>query len=202
MRIGVGRLADSELAGLAELFVGAELAAPPLASARPPALHEEGDALWYLGADVDVATACRSGALDFGIIGKEVLLEHAFDLYELLDLRVGADALVYAVAPPSPVAARRRRVATRYPRLAMRHFAVVGRGVEIVSFEEPMLATRLGIAGGVVELRRRLAGGGLEERGVVANRSLRLVVGRAAYALRAQRVIDLVERLRAQVEDS
>jgi hypothetical protein len=92
-----------------------------------------------------------------------------------------------------------------------RHFAVTGRQVELVAFDAAPLAPGLGIADGVVELRSRLIdddgrlGSGrpaaFRVREEVAACSARLVAGRAARVLGGERLAELLERLRASVEE-
>ena len=194
-----------------------ERAGLPVAALRVlagPALVEAGEVTWLLAAGADVLEACARGALDVGVVGKDLLLELAPQVHELLDLRVCRDALVYATPEPGGGAAPRGRprVATRYPRVTRRHFAAGGRQVELIAFEAAALAPGLGLADGGVELRSRLAlddagsaGGGrpagLLVREDVAACSARLVAGRAARVLGGARLGELLERLRASAEE-
>jgi ATP phosphoribosyltransferase len=157
-----------------------------------------------LASAADVIGACERGALDAGVAGKDALLEADPEVHELLDLRTGRDALVYAARRRPPGLSRRvrPRVATRYARVAQTFFAEAGEQADVFAFDSPALAVRLGLADGVVELRGRLdAGGvaGLQERAEVALCSARLVCGRAARTLAGVALEDLVERLRARM---
>jgi ATP phosphoribosyltransferase len=196
-----------------DLLERAGLPAGALRGVPGPALLDAGDATWLLAPGADVLEACARGALDAGVAGKDLLLELAPPVHELLDLRVCRDVLVYATPEPGAGALRRGRprVATRYPRVTRRHFAATGRQVELVAFDAAPLAPGLGIADGVVELRSRLtlddasAGAGrpaeLRVREEIAACSARLVAGRAARALGGERLAELLERLRASVEE-
>jgi len=185
------------------------LPAGALRAVAGPALVDAGDVSWFLAPGADVLEACVRGALDAGVAGKDLLLELGPPVHELLDLRVCPDALVYATPEPDAGVRRRGRprVATRYPHVTRRHFAVSGRQVELVAFDAAPLAPDLGIADGVVELRSRLvpAGAGrpdgLRVREEIAACSARLVAGRAARALGSARLAELLERLRALVEE-
>ena len=183
---------------------GAELdavEAPALVAAAPVYPRSGGAHTWLLAPAADVLSACTRGALDAGIAGKDELLELDAGVHELLELPALRDALVYAGLERSSAGGsrRRRRVATRYPRVARDHFAARGLQAEIVEFSAPVLAVGLGMADGVVELRSRLAaaGAGLEERAQIAACSARLVSSRAARTLAAAALEDLIERLRA-----
>jgi len=196
-----------------DLLERAGLPAGALRGVPGPALLDAGDATWLLAPGADVLEACARGALDAGVAGKDLLLELAPPVHELLDLRVCRDVLVYATPEPGAGVLRRGRprVATRYPRVTRRHFAATGRQVELVAFDAAPLAPGLGIADGVVELRSRLAlddasaGAGrpaeLLVREEIAACSARLVAGRAARALGGERLAELLERLRASVEE-
>src|SRR5262245_24124109 len=57
----------------------------------------------------DVPTYVEYGAADFGIVGKDVLMEHGSDaLYEPLDLGFAQCRLVVAAPARTPAAPRRR----------------------------------------------------------------------------------------------
>lgn len=204
MRLGVATDGAGVPAGLADVLEAAGLPAAGLRTALPPALVAAGDTTWVLAAGADVLAGCVRGALDAGIVGKDLLLEEGADAYELLDLGVGTDAIVYST-PRGGAGGRGRsrpRVATPYPRVTRRHFGGTGRQVETIGFSAATLAPALGIAEGVVDLRSRIGGAplALEEREEVAAVSLRLVAGRAAHALRAQEIAELLERLRPSLE--
>ena len=196
-----------------DLLERAGLPAGALRGVPGPALLDAGDATWLLAPGADVLEACARGALDAGVAGKDLLLELAPPVHELLDLRVCRDVLVYATPEPGAGVLHRGRprVATRYPRVTRRHFAATGRQVELVAFDAALLAPGLGIADGVVELRSRLtlddgsAGLGrpaeLRVREEIVACSARLVAGRAARALGGERLAELLERLRASVEE-
>lgn len=211
MKLGLACDCGSPPSQVLDLLERSGLRTAVLRSATGPALLHDGDASWFLAPGADVLEACVRGGLDAGVVGKDLLLELAPQVHELLDLRVCRDALVYATlqADGGELRRGRPRVATRYPRLTRRHFAATGRQVEIVALAAAPLAPGLGIADGAVELRSRLAleegsagaPSGLSVREEVATCSCRLVVGRAARALGGQRLAGLIERLRASVEE-
>jgi ATP phosphoribosyltransferase len=207
MRLGVACEGTGPAHGVLALLRAAGLCGE-LADVRPPALVPESASCgnsWLLASPADVLTACACSALDAAVAGKDHLLELEPGVHELLDLRVDADALVYACRElPGSRRSARPRVATRYVRVARRFFAEDGGQARVLEFHTPALAVRLGLADGVVELRGRLqggAGGDLVERAEVARCSARLVCGRAAHTLVAAGLEDLVERLRAELEE-
>ena len=204
MRIGVATGGAGVPAALADVLEAAGLPAAGLRTASTSSLVAAGDTTWVPASGADVLAGCVRGAFDAGIVGKDLLLEEDADVYELLDLGVGADAIVYAT-PRGPAAGRvrsRPRVATPYPRVTRRHFGATGSQVEVIGFGAAALAPALGIAPGVVDLRSRVAAAplDLEVREEIAAVSLRLVAGRAAHALLADELVALLERLRPSRE--
>ncbi len=158
----------------------------------------------------DVPTYVEAGAADLGITGKDVLLEQADrDVYELLDLGYGGCEMVLASragADPAAEALRRLgivRVATKYPRIAARHFEVTGRQAEIVEVKGSVeLAPLTGLVEAIVDLTATgttLRENDLVVRERIAPSTARLIANPVAYKLRAEEIDDVVARLRSLV---
>jgi ATP phosphoribosyltransferase len=157
----------------------------------------------------DVPTYVESGAADLGITGKDVLMEHTDRIvYEILDLGYGGCRMVLAgrKGDESLGETERRlggmRIATKYPRIAERHFEETGRQAEVIEVKGSVeLAPLVGLADGIVDLvatGRTLAENGLEIREEIASSTARLVANRVSHKLRAAEVDNLVERLRPE----
>jgi ATP phosphoribosyltransferase len=162
----------------------------------------------------DLPSYLLLGAADVGLVAKDVLLERASGLCELLDLRFGAAVLVYAIAPGAAARAHRLgrlRIATRHPVLTRAYFAARGVHVAVVEVAGSLeRAAADGLADGVVALVDAPSGAapgdppgaapprvaGLTVEGVVATSSVRLVSGRGARVLHAGELGALVARLR------
>jgi ATP phosphoribosyltransferase/ATP phosphoribosyltransferase regulatory subunit len=149
----------------------------------------------------------EAGAADRGITGKDVLAEQADRaVYELVDLGYGSCRMVLAArrGDDSLEQAARRlgamRIATKYPRIAERHFEDTGRQAEVIEVKGSVeLAPLVGLADGIVDLvdtGRTLEDNDLEIREEIAGSSARLVANRVAHKLRAAEVDGLAERLR------
>ena len=139
---------------------------------------------------------------DCGVAGRDVLLEAGSDVYEPLDLGFGRCRLVVACrrgASFDPHAASTVRVATKYPRVATRHFQERGVSVEVVRLAGSVeIAPGLGLADcivDVVETGRTLDENGLATLEDVAPSSARLIVNRASYHARREEVSRLLETL-------
>jgi ATP phosphoribosyltransferase len=189
------------LAGSEALFRRARLPYPAGDSRR---LVVPIDGLRFLFVkDGDVPTYVEYGIADCGIAGRDVLLESGSDVYEPLDLGFGRCRLVVARLKGSDFDCHRAstvRVATKYPKLAAAHFQGKGVSVEVVRLAGSVeIAPGLGLAEcivDVVESGRTLEENGLEVVEEVARSSARLIVNRASYHARRERVASLIETLR------
>jgi ATP phosphoribosyltransferase len=156
----------------------------------------------------DVPTYVEAGAADLGITGKDVLLEQSErEVYELVDLAYGHCRMVLATVAGEDRAAEalRRlgvvRIATKYPRLAARHFLETGRQAEIVEVKGTVeLAPLTGLVEGIVDLTATgttLRENGLVVREEIAQCTARLIANPVAHKLKAQAIDALLERLHA-----
>jgi ATP phosphoribosyltransferase len=157
----------------------------------------------------DVPTYVEAGAADLGITGKDVLLEQSDRaVYELLDLHYGHCEMVLATragSDPAAEALRRLgmiRVATKYPRIAARHFEATGRQAEIVEVKGSVeLAPLTGLVEAIVDLTATgttLRENGLVVREKIAASTARLIANPVAHKLRAEQIDDVVARLRLE----
>ena len=151
----------------------------------------------------DVPTYVEYGTADLGVCGRDVLVERDIDAYHPVDLGIGKCRLVVAgkIGPsPTSLLGRMPRVATKYPRLAAKHFAGRGVQVEIVNVQSSVeLAPLTGLADLIVDLvetGKTLAENGLEVKEDVLAVSTLLVANRASYKLRSNVAGALVRALR------
>jgi ATP phosphoribosyltransferase len=157
----------------------------------------------------DVPTYVEHGSADIGITGKDVLLEQSDRaVYELLDLGFGRCRMVVAAQEggDSIGSALRRlgrvRIATKYPRIAERHFSETGRQAEIVEVKGSVeLAPLTGLVDGIVDLTATgttLAENGLREVEEIEVCTARLIANPVAHKLKAEQIDAIVERVRAR----
>jgi len=123
-----------------------------------------------------------------------------------VDLGYGRCRMVVAARDGDPIGAALRRlgrvrIATKYPRVAARHFADTGRQAEIVEVKGSVeLAPLTGLVDGIVDLTatgRTLEENGLgvvEEIGVC---TARLIANPVAHKLKAAQIDRIVERIRS-----
>jgi ATP phosphoribosyltransferase len=155
----------------------------------------------------DVPTYVEHGSADVGVVGKDVLLEQSHrNVYELVDLGYGRCRMVVASGPGDPIGAAlsrlgRVRIATKYPRVAARHFADTGRQAEIVEVKGSVeLAPLTGLVDGIVDLTA--TGRTLEENGLrvveeIGVSTARLIANPVAHKLKAAEIDLIVERIRS-----
>ncbi len=155
----------------------------------------------------DVPTYVEAGAADVGITGKDVLLEQSDRMvYELADLGFGRCRMVLAGRKGDERLgeSQRRlgmmRIATKYPRIAERHFEATGRQIELIEVKGSVeLAPLIGLGDGIVDLvatGRTLEENDLEVREEILECTARFVANRVAHKLRAAEVDELTAKLR------
>jgi ATP phosphoribosyltransferase len=155
----------------------------------------------------DVPVYVEHGVADCGIVGRDVLLESEADLLQPLSLNIGACRIVVAARNDAPVRQLGMlKVATKYPRIAARHFGARGVAVDLIELSGSVeLASVLGLADCVVDLvetGKTLQENGLRIIEVIAESAARLVVNRASYQLKAKAVGQLIKSLEATMEAS
>ena len=157
----------------------------------------------------DVPTYVEHGSADIGITGKDVLLEQSDRaVYELLDLGFGRCRMVVAAQEgDDPIGSALRRlgrvrIATKYPRIAERHFSDTGRQAEIVEVKGSVeLAPLTGLVDGIVDLTATgttLAENGLREVEQIEVCTARLIANPVAHKLKAAEIDRIVEQVRAR----
>ncbi|MDF3034841.1 MAG: phosphoribosyltransferase [Paucimonas sp.] len=151
----------------------------------------------------DVPTYVQYGAADFGVAGKDVLVEHGGEgLYQPIDLGIAKCRM--SVAVPSGLdyerAVRqgaRLRVATKYVHIAREHFAAKGVHVDLIKLYGSMeLGPLVGLSDAIVDLVSTggtLRANNLREVEHIMDISSRLVVNQAALKLKRERLQPILE---------
>lgn len=158
----------------------------------------------------DVPTYVQYGAADFGIAGKDVLIEHGGDgLYQPLDLQIAKCHMMVAVRKGFDYAAasqpgNRLRVATKYPDIAAEHFAGKGVHVDIIKLYGSMeLAPLVGLSDAIVDLVSTggtLKANNLEAVEHIVDISSRLVVNKAALKVKHALIQPIINAFAEAVE--
>jgi ATP phosphoribosyltransferase len=155
----------------------------------------------------DVPTYVQYGAADFGVAGKDVLIEHGGEgLYQPIDLGIAKCRMSVAVPEGLDYASAvrqgaRLRVATKYVQIAREHFAAKGVHVDLIKLYGSMeLGPLVGLSDAIVDLvstGSTLRANRLREVEHIMDISSRLVVNQAALKLKRERlqpILDAFER--------
>lgn len=153
----------------------------------------------------DVPTYVEHGAADFGVAGKDVLLEHGSEnLYELLDLKIAQCRLMTAGVVGKTLPNRRLRIATKYVNVARNYFASRGEQVDIIKLYGSMeLAPLVGLGDfivDVVDTGNTLRANGLEPLDEICQVSSRLIVNQVSYKRKFELLEPILTSFKQTVE--
>lgn len=148
----------------------------------------------------DVPTYVRHGAADFGVVGKDILLEHGAEgLYEPLDLGIARCRLMTAGPVGWQPNGARVRVATKFANIARRYFAQQGVHADVIKLYGAMeLAPMMDLADLIVDIvdtGNTLRANDMEPLEEIASISSRLVVNKASMRARYGNIQAIVNRL-------
>jgi ATP phosphoribosyltransferase len=150
----------------------------------------------------DIATYVGSGDLDFGITGRDLLVDAETGAEEILDLDFGNATFMFAATPgtvPGIEQLTGRRIATAYPGVVTKHLAQLGIAAEVIRLDGAVEnAIRLGVAdviADVVSSGTTLRQAGLEPVGGPILQSSAVLVRRAGAGEPGSGVAQLLGRL-------
>ena len=160
---------------------------------------------WVKPSDVDIYV--ERGAADIGIVGRDILLEHNPDVYELVDLGFGKCRMCVAgVVNEFPNPNRALRVATKFPGIAKAHYAAKSREIDIIKLSGSIeLAPILGMSDvivDIVETGSTLKENNLEVKETICDISARLIANKAAYRFKNEEVAALAEKISKAVAEN
>ena len=201
--IAKGRMQQDALDLLAR--AGVSVGREALASRRLAVEDEAGSCRFLFVKPADVPVYVEHGIADCGVVGRDVLLESGADVLQPLDLKF-ARCRIAVAAREGAVLERAGvlHVATKYRRIAARHFGSRGVPVEIIGLSGSVeLAPVTGLADCIVDLDE--TGRTLEENGLVVVETItestgRFVVNRASYQLKAAAVGEIIKALAAALD--
>ena len=191
----------------AKLLASIGYAAEGLAEDSRKLILEGECARFIIAKTADVPTYVEYGAADVGIIGKDVLAEGRKDVCEVLDLGFGQCHLMMAV----PEKTRRAhvedyantRVATKFPHLAEQFFASKGMQMEYVKLHGSIeLGPLVDLSESIVDLVETgttLRENHLVEIAVIMQSTARLIVNRASFQLKYNRILALMQGIQARL---
>ena len=146
----------------------------------------------------DVGVYVEHGAADIGIVGKDVLMEHEPDVYELYDLDIGKCRICVAAKNGwTDDTGVPLRVATKYPNVASAYYAGGNRDIEIIKLNGSIeLGPVLGLTDVIVDIVE--TGSTLRENDLsvvaeVARSSARLIANKSSYQFKKEEIDAIVK---------
>ena len=162
--------------------------------------NEEKGVRYFWVKPSDVSIYVERGAADVGIAGKDILLEYRPDVYELLDLKMGACRM--CVAGPEDFydnPDKTLRVATKFPHIATAYYESRSRDIDIIKLNGSIeLAPILGLSDvivDIVETGKTLLENDLEPKETIVPISARLIANKVSYKFKHSEILALRDAL-------
>lgn len=151
----------------------------------------------------DVPTYVERGVADFGVVGKDTLLEADNDIYEMIDLKFGKCRMCVCGYPDSLTKAGGiLRVGTKYEHITREYFGVRGKTVDIIKLNGSVeLAPVMGLSDvivDIVESGKTLEANGLTVLEEVCACSARVAVNRVSLKTK-KGLVELLHEIKRQV---
>ena len=148
----------------------------------------------------DVPVFVQHGAADFGIAGKDVLIEHGADgVFELLDLGISQCKMMVASQKDKDLNKSTLKVATKYVKSAKEYFYKQGKQVEVIKLYGAMeLAPIVGLADCIVDIvdtGNTLKANNLVPLDLIYEVSSRLIVNSAAFNTKHSEINDWIKKI-------
>jgi ATP phosphoribosyltransferase len=148
----------------------------------------------------DVPVFVQHGAADFGIAGKDVLLEHGADgVFELLDLGISKCRLMVASKKNQDLNKSTLKVATKYVKSTKKYFFSKGQQVEVIKLSGAMeLAPIVGLADCIVDLvdtGNTLKANNLVSLDLIHDISSRLIVNSSAFNTKHSQISEWIKKI-------
>ena len=153
----------------------------------------------------DVSIYVERGAADVGICGKDILLEYAPDVYELLDMNLGKCRMAVAAKTDfRDNTENTLRVATKFPNIAKDYYSKMGRDIDIIKLNGSIeIAPILGLSDvivDIVETGKTLLENDLEPKETIVPISARLIANKASFKFKMEQIENIKNGLKAQVK--
>ncbi|MBQ7837127.1 MAG: ATP phosphoribosyltransferase [Clostridia bacterium] len=166
--------------------------------------NKENGVRYLLVKPSDVAIYIAHGAADIGVVGKDILEEGSFDIYELLDLNLGKCNM--CVAAPNDYVEdfdRPLRVATKFVNIAKNYYISLNREIEIIKLNGSIeIAPILGLSDVIVDIVE--SGKTLQENNLrvyekIMPISARLIANKSSYKFKSDDIETLMEKLKKEL---
>ena len=154
----------------------------------------------------DVTIYVERGSADIGVAGKDILLEYAPDVYELLDLNLGKCRMAVAgLKEFHDDGQKTLKVATKFTNIAANYYASLGREIDIIKLNGSIeIAPILGLSNVIVDIVE--TGSTLKENNLVvverfADISARLIANKSSFKFKSEEIETVANKLSLLVND-
>ncbi|MBR2023778.1 MAG: ATP phosphoribosyltransferase [Clostridia bacterium] len=195
-----GRLGEK----IYEIFAAAGYECPSIKENNRKLIFENAEKgvryFWVKPSDVSIYV--ERGAADIGVCGKDILVEYAPDVYELLDLKKGVCRMAVAAKKDFyDNGERTLKVATKFVNAAKSFYAKKGRAIDVIKLNGSIeIAPILGLSDvivDIVETGTTLKENNLEVVETVFPISARLIANKASFKFKTEEIERLAEGIRA-----
>ena len=199
-----GRLGDTVYA----MFEAAGFECPSIKENNRKLIFEnrEKQVRYFWVKPSDVAIYVERGAADIGVAGKDILLEYAPDVYELLDLNLGKCRM--AVAAPNEFkddGQKTLKVATKFTNIAANYYASLGREIDIIklngSIEIAPIVKLSDVIVDIVETGTTLTENNLEVKSTIVPIKARLIANKSSFKFKGTDIENIVSSIKNQVKE-
>ncbi len=163
-------------------------------------VNEKSGVTYFWVKPTDVPVYVELGAADIGVVGKDILLERASDVYELLDLNMGKCRMCVASKEgfiednSKPL-----RVATKFTNIAKNYYSSINREIEIIklhgSIELAPLINLSDVIVDIVETGTTLKENNLKVYEEILSISTRLIANKSSYKFKFEQITKIKETL-------
>ncbi|WP_083238723.1 ATP phosphoribosyltransferase [Caloranaerobacter ferrireducens] len=163
--------------------------------------NEEKNVRFILVKASDIPVYVERGAVDLGVVGKDIIMEEERDLYEIADLGFGKCKFAVAALPGYKIDNTRRplKVATKYPNIAKKYFLSKGIQIDLIKLNGSVeLAPLVGLSDVIVDIVE--TGRTLKENGLVVVEdmfpiSARLVANKVSYKMKNKSIREIIDNI-------
>lgn len=160
---------------------------------------ETGEIAFFLVKSPDVPVYVEKGTADIGIVGRDILLEHPADVYELLNLDFGKCQMCVAGYEDREISFDKKLVvATKYPKIAKKYFDSIDQPAEFIYLGGSVeLGPVLGLSDVIVDIVE--TGGTLRENGLevltpIFDISSRLIANKVSLKTKNKEIQPILKR--------
>ena len=167
--------------------------------------NEEVGVRYFWAKPSDVAIYVERGAADIGVAGKDILLEYAPDVHEMLDLDLGKCRMAVAAKKDFRDDPQKTlRVATKFSNIAQNYYASLGRDIDIIhlngSIEIAPILNLSDVIVDIVETGTTLKENNLEVVETIVPISARFIANKASFEFKKEQIETVLRHLSQQLE--